>query len=77
MSAIAIVTDLVQLFPTLPLELGTNLDLHSTYGIFAQVPNVDILTNLQTGWTDFIQTGKAGAAVVGLVLGYMIRGITK
>ncbi len=82
MSAMAIVTDLVQLFPALPLELGTNFDLHSTLSthgliILAEVPNVDILGNIQSAWTDFLQTGKAGASVVGLVLGYMIRGMTK
>ena len=81
MSVMAIVTDLIQLFPALSLELGTNLDLHSPLSnhglILAQIPNTDILGNIQAGWTDFIQTGKAGASVVGLVLGYMIRGMTK
>lgn len=81
MSAMAVI-DVIQLFPALPLELGTNLDLSSTLSLhgltIAQaIPNVDILGNIQAGWTDFLQTGKAGASVVGLVLGYMIRGMTK
>jgi hypothetical protein len=83
MTAIAIFTDAIQLLPTLtlPLELGQNVELNtlSTHGliIMAEIPNVDILSNMQTGWTDFIQSGKAGASVIGLVIGYMIRGITK
>jgi hypothetical protein len=82
MSVITIVTDLIQLFPALTLELGHNVELNSTLSthglvIMAEIPNVDILSNMQTGWTDFIQSGKAGASVIGLVTGYMIRGITK
>jgi hypothetical protein len=42
-----------------------------------QFQNVDIIANIQNGWGDFLQTGKAGALAVGLVIGYMIRGITR
>jgi len=35
------------------------------------------MANVQNGWTDFLKTGKAGALAIGLVLGYMIRGITR
>jgi hypothetical protein len=45
--------------------------------VIAQFQSTDILGNMQNGWTDFLQTGKAGALTVGLVMGYMIRGITK
>jgi hypothetical protein len=82
MTAIAIFTDAIQLLPHLPWELGQNVELNSTLSshglvLMAEIPNVDILSNIQTGWTDFIQSGKAGASVIGLVAGYMIRGITK
>jgi hypothetical protein len=82
MTAIAIFTDAIQLLPNLPWELGQNVELNSTLStqglvIMAEIPNVDILSNMQTGWTDFIQSGKAGASAIGLVMGYMIRGITK
>jgi hypothetical protein len=82
MTAIAIFTDAIQLLPNLPWELGQNVELNSTLStqglvLMAEIPNVDILSNMQTGWTDFIQSGRAGASVIGLVAGYMIRGITK
>jgi hypothetical protein len=82
MTTIAIFTDAIQLLPNLPWELGQYVELNSTFSthglvIMAEIPNVDILSNMQTGWTDFIQSGKAGASVIGLVMGYMIRGITK
>jgi hypothetical protein len=82
MTAIAIFTDAIQLLHPLPWELGQTVELSSTISthglvIMAEIPNVDILSNIQTGWTDFIQSGKAGASVIGLVMGYMIRGITK
>lgn len=51
----------------------------TTHGLILaqQFQNVDIIANLQNGWTDFLQTGKAGALAVGLVIGYTIRGITR
>jgi hypothetical protein len=74
-------TDMIQLVPMLPLDFGTSSALHAplfTHGlIIAQFQNVDILGNIQAGWTDFLHSGKAGASVIGLVLGYMIRGMTK
>ncbi len=74
-------TDMIQLFPILPLDLGMSSDLYSMLltdgSILAQFQNTDILGNIQAGWTDFLHSGKAGASVVGLVLGYMIRGMTK
>lgn len=57
---------------SMPLEPTTITGL-----VLAQFQNVDILSNIQTGWNDFLQTGKAGALTAGLVMGYMIRGITK
>jgi hypothetical protein len=46
--------------------------------LFAYVfENVDIMGNIQTTWNDFLHTGKAGAMAVGLVMGYVIRGITR
>jgi hypothetical protein len=82
MTAIAIFTDAIQLLPNLLGELGQKLEFNSTISthglvLMAEIPDVDILSNMQTGWTDFIQSGKAGASVIGLVAGYMIRGITK
>jgi hypothetical protein len=54
-----------------------NLDLFSHGLVIAeQFQNVDILGNIQSGWNDFLHTGKAGAMAIGLVIGYMVRGIT-
>jgi hypothetical protein len=55
------------------------IDLHSfshELVLAEQFQNVDILGNIQGGWTDFLHTGKAGAMAVGLVIGYMVRGMT-
>jgi hypothetical protein len=67
--------------PTL-VNIGANLQIHFetvTHGLVLaeQFQNTDILGNIQTGWADFLQTGKAGTLAVGLVMGYMIRGITR
>ena len=54
------------------------LDL-TTHGVVLaeQFQNVDILGNIQNGWNDFLQSGKAGTFTIGLVLGYVVRGITR
>lgn len=72
----------LQLVSPLLMEIGTNLHVTfdlATHGLVLaqQFENVDILGNLQNGWTDFLQTGKAGTLAIGLVMGYMVRGITR
>lgn len=59
-------------------DLAVKFDV-TTHGLFLaqQFQNVDLMANLQNGWADFLQTGKAGALAVGLVMGYTIRGITR
>jgi hypothetical protein len=37
----------------------------------------DLLANIQVSFQNFLQSGQAGAAAIGLVAGYIIRGITK
>ena len=67
----------IELLTPAIIEIGTNLDI-TTNGLFlAQFQNVDILGNMQAGWTDFLQSGKAGTFTIGLVLGYVVRGITR
>ena len=63
------------------VDLGANIQVRSgmmTHGLVLaqQFQNTDILGNIQAGWADFLQTGKAGALAVGLVMGYMVRGMT-
>jgi hypothetical protein len=72
----------IQLVALAMMEISTNLQVQldiTTSGLVLaqQFQNVDILGNIQAGWTDFLHTGKAGALAVGLVAGYLIRGITR
>ena len=71
-----------QLLVTTIMDMGANVQIQ--FGVFThglvlaqQFQNTDILSSMQGGWNDFLQTGKAGALAVGLVMGYMIRGITR
>jgi hypothetical protein len=69
-------------FQLMSIAISNALTLHSdvvTHGlvIAQQFQNVDLMANVQNGWTDFLKTGKAGALAIGLVLGYIIRGITR
>ena len=67
----------------LPTLLSLSIDFDrldlTTYGLVLaqQFQNVDILGNIQNGWNDFLQSGKAGTLTIGLVLGYVVRGITR
>jgi hypothetical protein len=42
-----------------------------------QFENIDLAANIQVAWADFLETGKAGALTIGLVFGYIVRGITR
>ena len=67
----------------LPTLLSLSIDFDrldlTTYGLVLaqQFQNVDILGNIQNGWNDFLQSGKAGTLTIGLVLGYVVRGLTR
>jgi hypothetical protein len=72
----------IQLIVPAIIEISTDLQLRfdvTTHGLVLaeQFQNVDIMGNIQSGWTDFLQTGKAGTLAIGLVMGYMVRGITR
>lgn len=41
-----------------------------------QVTDPDLLGNFQKAFNNFIQTGQAWALLIGLIVGYMIRGFT-
>jgi hypothetical protein len=55
--------------------------LNSLNSILLQVDpkylQTDVLANIQQAFNNFLQSGQAGAAVIGLISGYVIRGITK
>jgi|GEM_PF-3598237 len=79
---VSIDTTPMQLVSPLLIEISTYFQIQFapvTQGLVLaqQFQNTDLLGNIQSGWTDFLQTGKAGTLAIGLVLGYMIRGITR
>jgi hypothetical protein len=80
MLALTVNIHLIQLTPGTMMTIGTNfngLDVANHGLVIAQqFQNVDLMANVQNGWTDFLQTGKAGALAIGLVLGYLVRGMT-
>ncbi len=82
MLVLSIDTTPIQLVSPLLVEISTYFHVQLepiTQGLVLaqQSQNTDILGNIQSGWTDFLQTGKAGTLAIGLVIGYMIRGITR
>ncbi|MGK7910577.1 MAG: hypothetical protein AB4050_03705 [Synechococcus sp.] len=45
--------------------------------IVAQGFEQDVLGDIQNGFTNFVETGQVWALLIGLVLGYVIRGLTR
>jgi hypothetical protein len=51
--------------------------------LLAQAPapnsdiDTDILAKIQVSFKNFLESGQAGAMTVGLIFGYVVRGITK
>ena len=39
--------------------------------------DTDILAKIQVSFKNFLESGQAGALTIGLIIGYVIRGITK
>jgi hypothetical protein len=39
--------------------------------------DTDILAKIQVSFKNFLESGQAGAMTVGLIFGYVVRGITK
>ncbi len=51
---------------TLLAQAGSNSDI-----------DTDILAKIQVSFKNFLESGQAGALTIGLIFGYVIRGITK
>lgn len=41
------------------------------------ITNPDVVGQIQKVWNNFVQTGQIWALVIGLVIGYMFRNLTK
>ena len=44
--------------------------------VLAQFDDVDILADMVNLWNTFIETGQVWALIIGLVIGYFLRGLT-
>lgn len=51
----------------------------SQYGTYtlAQSFDQDVMGDIRSGFTNFVETGQVWALLIGLVLGYVIRGLTR
>ena len=45
--------------------------------IVAQSFDQDVLGDIKSGFTNFVETGQVWALLIGLVLGFVIRGLTR
>ena len=45
--------------------------------IVAQSFDQDVLGDIKSGFTNFVETGQVWALLIGLVVGFVIRGLTR
>jgi hypothetical protein len=59
-------------------HLGSQLwDLQNNWTLLAQhINDSDLLGNFQKAFNSFIQSGQGWALLIGLIIGYIIRGFT-
>jgi hypothetical protein len=63
-------------FITAPSEAGI-LSLQGVpTPVVAQLEDVDILRDIVNLWNTFIETGQVWALLIGLIIGYFLRGLT-
>ncbi|NER82590.1 MAG: hypothetical protein F6K42_24125 [Leptolyngbya sp. SIO1D8] len=61
--------------PTLPTPSSAKVTHSNTAVVIAQFDQ-DILGDLSTAFQNFIDSGQVWALIIGIVLGYVVRGIT-
>lgn len=50
---------------------------HPVILVSTQVKDTDLFANVQQSFNHFLQSGQAWSLVIGLVVGYLFRGITR
>jgi hypothetical protein len=60
----------------LPLEASAPSPGQAQGMVLAQQFDQDVLGDMGNAWNTFVQSGQIWALIIGLVLGYLIRGMT-
>jgi len=66
----------VEQFLTGSAEAGALSMQASSTLVLAQFDDVDILRDMVNLWNTFIETGQVWALIIGLIIGYFLRGLT-
>lgn len=59
-----------------PPETGVLSFQGTSTTVLAQFDDVDILRDMVNLWNNFIESGQVWALIIGLVIGYFLRGLT-
>jgi hypothetical protein len=60
------------------LDFHTNFTVsdHTDYFLYGYVKDADVLGQIRNYWNNFVKTGQIWAMLIGIVLGYMFKGLT-
>lgn len=62
------------------MTLGSKFSFYGIGGFFsvilAQQTNADLVQNVKTAFTNFVESGQVWAFILGIMLGYTLRKIT-
>lgn len=79
MIIVNVIQEITAWFPSMHgHETGSQLlELQINWAVLAQqISDSDLLGNLQRAFDNFIKSGQGWALLIGLIIGYMIRGFT-
>lgn len=63
-------------FAAAPSEAGVLALQGTSVPVLAQFEDIDILRDMVNLWNTFIESGQVWALIIGLVIGYFLRGLT-
>jgi hypothetical protein len=69
-------TPQIENFIGVPAESGILARQEPSTLVLAQFDDVDILRDMVNLWNTFIESGQVWALIIGLVIGYFVRGLT-
>lgn len=77
MIIVNVMQEIITWFPSIINSYDSLGDLHINWTLLAQqIGDSDLLGDLQKAFNNFIESGQVWALIIGLIIGYMIRGLT-
>jgi hypothetical protein len=64
------------IFGNLDFHINFAVSDHTDYFLYGYVKDANVLGQIQNYWNNFVKTGQIWAMLIGIILGYMFKGLT-